>query len=1238
MQQAMPIVRAQAAVGAVLLCGSVAAATANLVRNGSFEEVDAERPAYAKHWTMLHPDYQPLEFASEGYEGAAAAELKGDAVTRRWRQEVLDPPFTSFDLSAYVKAENVHFRAGDYASIYAHIIYKDQPYSTATHFYWKIRPGTYDWLKVSAQGMANPKFGIEHILITVGGKFSAGRILVDQVALRQDLDHTPEALLRGKIEDLQEQLKRVGAVDDSVPAALAHLQAAVKALSGPAGDQASARGAWVRAAEALSHEAWAAMFPEAMTGKTTEAQMLYHGVGRTRQDCDRYLATLKKAGCNGVLLSLGSWTQVIYHSDVLPVGDGWGEFDALTYVIEQAHRDGITVLGYLATFHGTHDPKKLPGNFASDHPEWLATGPDRNMPTFPDPANPEVVDTMVRAFVELATRYELDGIGLDYIRYPTPVSLNHDERNRRAILTRYGIDIFDGNPYEHPERWAKIIKYRADVIDRAIRTIHDAVRAASPGTRLIASLGSDPDYARSGFGQDWARSSRWLDYATPMNYDDVSANELLIAKQRDICARTRTVFIPAIGGMPPVHRSWTISTWAKRVAVQRRVGCDGIIIYRIGDLDPAVAAFFGKGPFHSKAAFPQPLNDPRGQVALEKPFGMDLDSSGDLLVAEIDGDCVTVLGPDLKLKRRITDIEGYGRLLRPFDVKVWQDRYYVLDTGHSNVVVADGDWRMLYKIGGDAAGSGPGEFSEPHCLAIAPDGTLFVSDTLNHRIQRFAADGAVLGSINSVAVGGEFPIDVPTGIVVLPNGNLVVAEYGDHPPVIADQAGNILRRLERFGMAYCAYSAGDRIAIAWTYSNRVSVYSIDGELLFTLGSSRDSDAPGQFNKPGGVVIAPDGHIFVNEWRNRRVQKFASDGAFVASSSGPRLRAPFRDFMKLDRTDPTRPVTLAAFTGVLSPDRVRRYHDAGIRKLYLQPGEDIFSAGLKTAVETAHDLGMKADMVFDTYQYGARESQAYQTPNRRSRFATEHPEFFTRKRDGTTANRGMLSYVYPDVRRWKIQQLLRALQQCGADGVVLDYIRWPAGNTDGYDPPAVKRFEQTHGVSPFEVEPTDERWARLRAGYITMFLTELREETDKLPRDITIGVYVDAKPDEELRSVGRDWPTWAQRGLIDALHHMLYTDDFAALHRGVRTGRTRGTDRTRLVSCIDVYCGYLHTPELLRRGAWVSLLAGADEVVVVRSGAIERLQMFDAMKQISEDFQNEAAGKPVSLRGGPGGRD
>ena len=589
----------------LLACSTHAAD--NLLLNAGFEGTHPKKPQFPAHWDAIHHASAPLAFSSEHYDGARAALLVGDGRQRMWRQKVTDTRgVKAFRLSAYVKVEGLHFARGEHASLYAHVLYAGKPYSQATHFFWKIRPGTYDWLKVSTRRATVEKYDIDHILISVTGKFGRGKIYVDGVELTEDIEQTPEALLKGKIDDLGQQLDRVGDVDASIAKAQEQLLAANAALRERPTNLSLAKKSWAQAAEAVSHGAWEAMFPDAMADRTAEAQMIYHGIGQTKEACDRYLGIMEKLGCNGVLLSLGSWGSVIYHSDVLPVRSGWQNFDALSYVIDQAHRRGIKMFGYLACFHGTHNPERIPGNIAHDHPEWLAAGPDPNMPRFPDPANPAVVDLITRAYQELATRYALDGVGLDYIRYPTPSSLNYDALNRRQIMERCGVDITDGNPYLDGGKWDKIRQYRAETIGAAVCKIRETVNAVAPRTQFIASLISEPAYARASFGQDWAKWSSLLDYATPMNYDHVSANELLLANQRDICRRNHFAFIPAIGGMPHVHQSWTISQWAKRVAIQRTVGCDGIIIYRIGDLDPAVAAFFGRGPFHGGADFPMP--------------------------------------------------------------------------------------------------------------------------------------------------------------------------------------------------------------------------------------------------------------------------------------------------------------------------------------------------------------------------------------------------------------------------------------------------------------------------------------------------------------------------------------------------------------------------------------------------------------------------------------------------------
>jgi uncharacterized lipoprotein YddW (UPF0748 family) len=583
------------------------AAADNMLRNSSFEIKDPAAADMPQNWTERHHDSIPLEYTGDHHQGQTSGMIPGNGKTYLWRQNVVSPDVRTFNLSAWVKAQDANLSSpGNNASIYGHILYKNQPYETATHFYKDIPAGSYDWQRIEVVGGAPGDAEIDYVSVSINGQLTSGRIFVDEVELTENIQFTPQALLQRKIDDLQSNLIRVGPVDDSVARATVLLTEATSLIQQKPANLTPAQSKWIDACRAVSHDAWAAMYPEAMSDKPVEAQMMYHGIGRDKASTDAYLNLIESMGCNGVYHSLGSWMSSIYHSDVLPEEEGWENFDALTYFIDEAHKRNIKVFGYLAVFYGTSQPKAIPGSIYAEHPEWFASGPNPNMPTFPDPANPLVADFAVRAYVEMATRYKLDGIGLDYIRYPTDSSLNYDENNRKQIKEKFGIDILTGQDMaKDPKKWDKIKQYRAEKVGAVVKKVHDAVKAARPDISIMACLITDPAVAYN-YGQNWAVSSKWLDYTSPMNYDEASLDEPILQQQLEISRKNNAVYIPAIGGMPDLHESRTISEWAKHVAMQRKIGGDGIIIYRMGGLDQGVAAFFGNGPFYAKSQFPPP--------------------------------------------------------------------------------------------------------------------------------------------------------------------------------------------------------------------------------------------------------------------------------------------------------------------------------------------------------------------------------------------------------------------------------------------------------------------------------------------------------------------------------------------------------------------------------------------------------------------------------------------------------
>ena len=82
--------------------------------------------------------------------------------------------------------------------------------------------------------------------------------------------------------------------------------------------------------------------------------------------------------------------------------------------------------------------------------------------------------------------------------------------------------------------------------------------------------------------------------------------------------------------------------------------------------------------------------------------------------------------------------------------------------------------------------------------------------------------------------------------------------------------------------------------------------------------------------------------------------------------------------------------------------------------------------------------------------------------------------------------------------------------------------WPLG----YDAPAIEAYRKQYGVDPREVDANDEGWARLRAGYFTQFVRELREDLDRLGRKVELSVATEG--------VWAD-PSTAYKQMIDWAH-------------------------------------------------------------------------------------------------------
>ena len=97
------------------------------------------------------------------------------------------------------------------------------------------------------------------------------------------------------------------------------------------------------------------------------------------------------------------------------------------------------------------------------------------------------------------------------------------------------------------------------------------------------------------------------------------------------------------------------------------------------------------------------------------------------------------------------------------------------------------------------AGNANEQFNSPHGIAIAPDGTIYIADTNNNRIQHFSAIGQFINSWGSFAdnKSGTAPIGTfnqPWAVAISPNGKYIyVADTWNHRIQKFDSIGTPLK-------------------------------------------------------------------------------------------------------------------------------------------------------------------------------------------------------------------------------------------------------------------------------------------------------------------------------------------------------------------------------------------------------------------------------------------------------------
>jgi uncharacterized lipoprotein YddW (UPF0748 family) len=170
--------------------------------------------------------------------------------------------------------------------------------------------------------------------------------------------------------------------------------------------------------------------------------------------------------------------------------------------------------------------------------------------TFLNPAHPAVIEHLV-GIVEELLRYNVDGIHLDYIRYPYDYYLVADELygdlDANALKQRsdFSFDRFTtalqsaNQNTSNEERRRKELK--CEIISRLVARLAQQMEQDKPRAILSASVLGNPVDGRMHAGQKPARwlASHGLDWAVQMNYSDALFSTHAVAFRKELSRQDR---------------------------------------------------------------------------------------------------------------------------------------------------------------------------------------------------------------------------------------------------------------------------------------------------------------------------------------------------------------------------------------------------------------------------------------------------------------------------------------------------------------------------------------------------------------------------------------------------------------------------------------------------------------------------------------------------------------------------
>ncbi len=332
-------------------------------------------------------------------------------------------------------------------------------------------------------------------------------------------------------------------------------------------------------------------------------------VQKSEAEVERTLDEMKELGVNTIFLETFFHGKTIFPSEIMKSYGFESQnrifrgYDPLSCWVRGAHKRNMKLHIWFQSFYiGNKLPQEDAYNILAVRPMWgnrTKAKSEQSEPVahisehrgyFIDPANPEVIDFLTKLILEICAKYDIDGVNLDYVRYPLSAkasSSNYEASNwgytpyaREEFKKIYGVDPVDIKA--NTSMWNKWDNYRQERITKYVASIKDALKDRG----IVLSAVAFPDYKSSleTKQQNWQRWSayNYVDALTPLilTADYNLADSMLNEFKRKTSSKTKIypgLFVSFMEGES--------EDLLKQIHIIRNQNLDGIVLFDWAHMD-----------------------------------------------------------------------------------------------------------------------------------------------------------------------------------------------------------------------------------------------------------------------------------------------------------------------------------------------------------------------------------------------------------------------------------------------------------------------------------------------------------------------------------------------------------------------------------------------------------------------------------------------------------------------------